>query len=103
MEDLRSAAELLPHCHMFTASALLTEIKIPDGASIVKVGSQDKKIYWCQNGGSDGGSLPDHYAFVPKDNYYPIEMGRGSNRASSIFVASSSGSATVSIVLVEKG
>ena len=103
MEDLRAAAQILPHCHNFTVTQLLTEVVIPTSASIVKVGSQDKKIFWCQNGGTDGGTLPTNHAFVPKDNYYPIEMGRGLNRAQSIFVASSSGSATVSIVLVEKG
>ena len=100
-EDLRSA-NIYPHIHVFTASdSTTTEIQLPSEANRITVGSSNKALFICQNGASDGGSIPSNKAFVPSANYLQFKIGRGKNRADSIFIASQSGSATVTLILEE--
>tara|TARA_B100000686_G_scaffold350923_1_gene448214 strand:+ start:1765 stop:2070 length:306 start_codon:yes stop_codon:yes gene_type:complete len=101
MEDLKTIGTF-PYFHNFTASSNTTQITIPKGCRKVSIGSEDKKLYYCRNGATDGGSLPSNYSFVPKDNMVTISMGRGRNIDYNLYVCSSSGSATVSIVLQEE-
>jgi hypothetical protein len=68
----------------------------------MKIGSPDQKLYICRAGGVEGQAPPTHHGFIPKNNYLPINFGRGSNRMNEIFVSSSSGSATVSLILTEE-
>jgi hypothetical protein len=45
--------------------------------------------------------MPADKMFVPSNNSIEIKIGRGNSRATSIFIASQSGSASVSVVLEE--
>ena len=101
MEDLK-AINLFPHFHNFTASSNMTQVVIPDSAKRVSVGSNVQALYIAQNGATDGGSVPTHKGFIPKSNYLPINMGRGYNRSESIYIATQTGSAEVSIILEEE-
>ena len=101
MEDLKGI-NLFPHFHNFTASSNMTEIVLPDSAKKISIGSNVQALYIAQNGASDGGSVPTNKAFIPKSNYLPIAMGRGYNRSNSLFVATQTGSAEVSIILEEE-
>ena len=100
-EDLRSA-NIYPHIHVFSASdSTTTEIQLPNDANRVTVGSSNKDLFICQNGATDGGAVPSNKAFVPSSNYLQLRIGRGKNRAESIFVSSQSGSANVTLILEE--
>lgn len=101
MEDLKRIGTF-PYFHTFTASSSTTQISIPRACRKVSIGSEEKKLYLCRNGATDGGSLPDHYQFIPKDNMLPINMGRGNNIDFNLYVASSTGSAKVHIILMEE-
>ena len=100
-EDLRSL-ESYPAFHNFTANdSTTTEILLPSACSRVSLGCVGKSIIVCNNGATDGGSIPTHKATVPSNNYLQVRLGRGMNRSSSVFVASTSGNAEISVILEE--
>jgi hypothetical protein len=100
-EDLRNL-NVYPAFHNFSAGdTSTTEILLPSAATKITVGGVAKEIYVCRNGATDGGSIPTNRATIPSANYLELRLGRGQNRPSSIFVASKSGSAEVSIILEE--
>ena len=101
MEDLKTIG-VFPYFHNFTASSNTTQITIPRGCRKVSIGSEDKKLYLCRNGATDGGSVPSNKVFIPKGNYLALSMGRGRNIDFNLYVASSSGSADVSVILEEE-
>jgi|TARA_Y100000593_G_scaffold92881_1_gene185912 hypothetical protein len=101
MEDLTQTT-IFPHTYKFTASSNTTQINLPRIASHVAIGSEDKKIYFCFEGGSDGGALPSNHGFVPKENMLHIALGKGRNRTDSIYIASSSASCDITIILTEE-
>tara|TARA_R110000744_G_scaffold17257_2_gene46925 strand:+ start:222 stop:527 length:306 start_codon:yes stop_codon:yes gene_type:complete len=93
---------LFPYFYNFTVTANMTQIKIPNSARRVTIGSQDHQLYLATNGAADGESPPTHKAFIPKSNYLSINMGRGNNRNSYIYVSSAATSAEVSLILEEE-
>jgi len=100
-EDLRGA-NIYPHVHVFSAvDSSTTEIQLPSECNRITVGSENKDLYVSQNGATDAGSVPANKAFIPKSNYLQLRIGRGKNRAESIFVSSQSGSANVTLILEE--
>ena len=100
-EDLR-ALNVYPAFYNFTAGDSATvEILLPSPASQISLGSTSKEIYICRNGATDGGAIPANKMTVPKSNYIVLKLGRGMNRPDSIFVASVSGNAEISVVLEE--
>jgi hypothetical protein len=100
-EDLRSL-NVYPAFYNFTAGdTTTTEILLPSPATQISLGSVGKEIYVCRNGATDGGAVPTHKMTVPQSNYIVLKLGRGKNRPESIFVASKSGNAEISIVLEE--
>ncbi len=101
MEDLTSV-KFFPHTHVFNASSNTTQVVLPRVASHVAIGSEDKKIYFCFLGGTDGGSLPNNHAFVPKENMLHIALGKGRDRTDSIYIASSSATCDITIILTEE-
>ena len=101
MEDL-SKIDIFPHFHNFTANSNTTRIALPSDCRKISIGSEEKKLYVCRNGATDDGALPAHYQFIPKDNMLPINMGVGKTVDFNIYVASSSGSAKVHIILMEE-
>ena len=102
-ENLKSISTF-PHHHNFNAGTTLTEIILPLGiANTVTIGSDAAALFVCTNGGSDGGSVPTHKAFVPQSQYLAYTVGYGdANQQSSIYVATQSGSGKeVSIILTQ--
>ena len=100
-EDLRSL-NVYPAFYNFTAGdTTTTEILLPSPASQISLGSTGKQIYVCRNGATDGGAIPANKMTVPSSNYIVLKLGRGMNRPESIFVASVSGNAEISVVLEE--
>lgn len=98
-EDLSSKNEF-PYYHNFTAGdSATTEILLPSSCSRISIGSQSKALWVCRNGCTDGGSIPTNKGFVPSANYLSLQIGKGLERSSSIFVASQSGNAEVSVIL----
>lgn len=77
------------------------EVKLPRGANQITIGSETTKIYFGRNGQSDGGTPNQDRMFVPANNLLPIRIGKGTERVESIFIASSSGTATIKILLEE--
>ena len=100
-EDLRNL-ETYPAFYNFTANdSTTTEILLPSACSQISIGSPAKTILVCRNGATDGGAIPNNKMTVPTGNYIVLRLGRGINRPSSMFVASSNGNAEISIVLEE--
>ena len=100
-EDIRSL-NVYPAFHNFTANdSTVTEILLPSACSQISIGSPGKTIFVCRNGAIDGGTIPTNRMTVPTGNYIVLRLGRGMNRPSSMFVASSNGDAEISIVLEE--
>jgi len=100
-EDLRNI-NIYPAFHNFTAADdAVTEILLPSPATQISLGSTGKEIFVCRNGAIDGGAIPSNKMTVPSSNYVVLRLGRGKNRPDSIFVASKSGNAEVSIILEE--
>ena len=100
-EDLRSL-NVYPAFHNFTAGdSTTTEILLPSACTRVSLGSVGKSIFVCSNGATDGGAIPSNKATVPSNNYLQVRIGRGMNRPSSVFVASTSGNAEISVILAE--
>ena len=100
-EDL-TGQNVFPYFHNFTAlDSETTEIKLPSTCSRISIGSQSKALYICRNDASDGGSVPSKKGFVPSSNYLSLQIGKGLERTGSIFIASQSGSADVSVILEE--
>ncbi len=100
-EDLR-ALNSYPDFHNFNAvDSSTTEILLPSSCTRITLGSATKDLYICNSGATDGGSVPTNRATVPSGNYIQLKLGKGINRTSSIFVASKSGTAEVSVILEE--
>lgn len=98
--DLTSVRKF-PHFKVFSADVNANEIILPSQCTKVTVGSVANAIWVGQNDCTDGQTMPSDKFFVPANNGYPVKLGRGNSRATSIFVASQSGSATIYIALEE--
>tara|TARA_R100001129_G_C5256907_1_gene229977 strand:- start:314 stop:622 length:309 start_codon:yes stop_codon:yes gene_type:complete len=77
------------------------EVKLPRGANQITIGSETTKIFFGSNDCTDGGTPSQDRIFIPANNLLPIRIGKGSERVVSIFIASSSGTATIKILLEE--
>ena len=89
----------LPHIKGVSQGVTWMEIILPSQCTQITVGSENTKIYFGQNGQSDGGTPNQDFVFVPAGNLLPIKLGKGKERPQSIFVASSSGTALIKIIL----
>jgi hypothetical protein len=96
-----SNVDKLPHIKGISQGETWMEIKLPSQCNQVTIGSENTKIYFGQNGQSDGGTPNQDKMFVPAGNIMPVKIGRGRERVNSIFVASSSGTAVIKILLEE--
>ncbi len=101
MEDL-SKKNTFPRFWNFTVNQSCTKVILPGQAMRVYIGSKDTALYMSQDGSIEGQTPPTHKGFIPKDNYFPLIMGRGSNRVNEIFICSQTGSAEVSLILMEE-
>jgi hypothetical protein len=105
--DLRVAAKM-PYMHVKTSlpSLTITEIKLPPECNQVTIGSLTHQINVYQNDVADNdtvATLPAEagYMFIPLGNVMSIRVGRGSTRATSIYIAAASGTPTVSLMIEE--
>ena len=103
-EDYR-ALNTYPAFKTFTASATgCTEILLPSACNQVSIGSDGTKLVMGQQGFTEGDNLMTSQtdtAFIPSSNFLIIKLGKGMNRANSLFVQSSSGSVLVRVILEE--
>ena len=97
-----SNAQTFPHFKVISQGTTWNEIILPGNVNTVTVGSESSKIFVGQNNCSDGGTPQTEKGFVPSGNLMPLKLGRGQNKPNSIFVASSSGTAQITIILEEK-
>ena len=100
MENLKSV-NVFPHVHSFDVDTNLTGIQLPSEARFLEIGSEDKALYFVQNGGTDGGALPTHRAFIPAGNLLPVRLGIGLQRAKTIYVAAKTGTGKAVVILSE--
>jgi len=87
-----------PFFYAVSISTTWSEIQIPTNAKRITLGSSSA-LYVGQNGATDSGAVGTHKAFVTSNNYLELDLKQDSQRATSIFVAAQSGTATVSIIL----
>lgn len=101
-QDLRSL-NVYPAFKTFTiADNACTEIQLPSAANQVSIGCEGTKIYMAQNGYTEGDDIDtDDNAFIPASNFLIIKLGKGKNRAGSLFVQSSSGNVKCHVILEE--
>ena len=84
------------------ADSACTEILLPSACNQVSVGCDGTKIYLAQNGYEEGDDIDTNdNAFIPAGNFLIMRLGKGKNRASSVFVQSSSGNVKCHIILEE--
>ena len=93
-----SATNAYPFFKVVSVGTTATEIIIPEGARKVTLGASSA-LYVAQNGGTDGGTMPADKAFVTASNYLELTFKYNTQRATSIFVAAQTGTASVSIIL----
>ena len=98
MENLKAINEF-PHIHSFDVDTNLTGIELPSAARFISIGSEEKKLYFVQNGGSDGGALPTHKAFIPASNFLSVRLASGLQRAKIVYVAAKTGTGTATVIL----
>lgn len=101
-QDLRSL-NVYPAFKTFNiADDACTEIQLPSAANQVSIGAEGTKIFLGQNGYAEGDDIDQtDSAFIPGGNFLIIKLGKGKNRASSLFVQSSSGTAKCCVILEE--
>ena len=100
MENLKSV-NVFPHVHRFDVDTNLTGVQLPSEARFLEIGSEDKALYFVQNGGTDGGAPPTHKAFIPAGNLLPVRLGVGMQRAKTIYVSAKTGTGKAVIILSE--
>lgn len=102
--DLRST-QTFPHTATTTVTnTALREIQLPVQAGKVTVSSKVGEVYlFAVDGLSDGDSVPSSGYFpIPSSNALSLNIGRGSTRRSSIFVAFATHSSGLVHVVVEE-
>jgi len=99
-ENLRGVQKY-PYFATIAVTTATKEIQLPPSARFFTVGSEDKKIYVCQNGATDNGSLPANFAFVPAGNMMQLRIGVGLENPASLFIACSAGTGTAHIIIEE--
>lgn len=87
-----------PFIYVISVGTTWSQIILPVNAKRVTIGASTA-LYVGQNGASDSGVVGTHKAFVTSNNYLELELKNDTQRASSIFVAAQSGTASVSIIL----
>ena len=97
-----SNIQILPHIQVVSQGTTWLEVKIPTRCNSFSVGSETVKTYIGQNNATDGGAVSASYrAFVPAGNLLPVRIGSGNERTDCMFIASSSGTADITIILEE--
>ena len=87
-----------PFIYVISVGTTWSQIILPVNAKRVTIGASTA-LYIGKNGASDSGVVGTHKAFVTSNNYLELELKNDTQRASSIFVAAQSGTASVSIIL----
>ena len=97
--DLRGTNEY-PLMQKISCGTTTTQIKLPSSAKSIRIGSESGVVYICQNGASDGGTLPTHYYFVVANETIDIPLGTGQQRRD-IYIASKTGTIDILVMLLE--
>lgn len=86
----------------FTAVQTWTEVELPSKAFTVTIGCEQHDIYVSFTG-TDGGAIAGvDKIFIKAGGYMALNMGRGSNQHTKVYVATkSSSSAEVTIIMEE--
>lgn len=95
--DLRSTNSF-PFFQDVSVSTNWTEIILPPNAKRITIGAS-AALYVGQNGATDSGVVGANKGFVTANNYLELELKFDTQRATSIFVAAQTGTATVNIIL----
>lgn len=102
--DLRDTATFPRVATTTVTNTGLREIQLPVQAGKVTVSSKAGELYlFAENGLTDGATVPSaNYFPIPTNNALSLNIGRGSTRRSSIFVAFNSHSSGLVHVVVEE-
>jgi hypothetical protein len=96
-----STQNKFPHYKVITVNTNATEISLPSQVSQVTFGSSSSALFVGQNDCVDGNPMPVDKMFVPANNAFSVRIGRGNSRATSVYVAAQSGTASVVVTLEE--
>ena len=77
------------------------QVFIPNDCNQVTVASESHKFYVGQQGQTDGEALTDDKYFVAQNEKKTFKIGKGRNRARSLFFESNASSDTLAIVMEE--
>ena len=100
--DLRTVRNF-PAFRNFTGAVTWTEVKLPENCSRVQIGCDAAKLY-VSDVGTDGGAVTpasDDLGFIPQNNYLTFHLGRGSTKQDIIYIAATTGTPQISILLEE--
>lgn len=97
-----SNVQLMPYFEVVNQGVTWLQVMIPSGCNQISVGSETQKIYVGRNNATDGGAVNSSYrGFVPAGNLLPVKIGIGNERTDCVFIAASSGTADITIILEE--
>lgn len=92
-----------PEVKTFTAGSagIATQVCLPNRIKRFQIGSDSGKIYYKFSGEDGQLMTSSDRGFVPASNLLPLQIGTGRERRDCIFIAGSSGSETIVILLEE--
>jgi ribosomal protein L31 len=100
-QDYRSL-DTFPAIKAFSVNGTTcTQVFIPNDCNQVTVASESHKFYVGQQGQTDGVALTTDKVFVAQGEKKTFKIGKGRNRARSLFFQSNSSSDTLVIVMEE--
>lgn len=94
-----------PYYRKITVGTTAQEIILPDSVDQIEIANwhSANDLYVGQNGQTDAGTWDNDFLFpIPAKQAKAIPLGRGPARASSIFIAASTGSIDVYIEISDK-
>lgn len=99
MLDLK-ALNQFPSVRVLPGGTTNTQIDIPRKASKVTIHCETRKFYVAFSG-TDGGTPETNKFPMPAGSYISIELGRGSNRSQSMYLATDSSGGDISLLFEE--
>jgi len=96
------AVNIYPIIKNFTAVQTWTEVNLPSKGVILTIGCEQHDIYFSFTGTDGGGIAGVDKVFIKSGGYFAINMGKGTNQYSNVYIASkSSASAEVTVTIEE--
>lgn len=99
-----TGANIMPYYHTITGqNTTALEIKLPSACDQIEIENNDttNDLYIGQNGQTDNTAWGANYFVIPPRQAKKVKIGRGRNRANSIFIAAAASTVDVHLEITE--